>query len=406
MLKFLFIISVLTSNLSLADDELLEQQLMGEVEYSSDSELTETQIEAKYLEPSEEVNFDQNHETEYTKADIGSKQISDSDFPEINFDEIDKLRKKDKEQDFQIQKIIHAQSFRKFNFAEKEALKIKLKHIVTSGTYLANVRRGTQLVHLRTGKIHYTQKDLTVKAYRKSDYEGYKLLINKNGFSTYKVKDAQVNAITEITKLYEPPLKHTPVIKKKVQFRIRDNDLKFKTHFNFHFGLTDPKFISDLGNMENHVGQTVRYEASVYGDFDFPIETGLTIQWENMFGQLSSGGQYNSNALSIGPSFKSTRFKMGSGFYKVIAQARLAAFSKIAINSTAYTANFSSSQTSVVLGLEREFKTLFGKILIGGNYQRQWLKPSSENYIAQVSTHNNYNDSYVLTIGHGADWIW
>ena len=47
-----------------------------------------------------------------------------------------------------------------------------------------------------------------------------------------------------------------------------------------------------------------------------------------------------------------------------------------------------------------------GSGIIGGNYQRQWMKASSEQFIANISTQNNYNDSYVLTVGHGSDWIW
>jgi hypothetical protein len=130
-------------------------------------------------------------------------------------------------------------------------------------------------------------------------------------------------------KLYEPPLRYKPVSKKKISFKVKDDGLKYNTQFNLHVGFTNPKFISDLGNMEDHIGQTVRYEASAYGDFDFPIKAGITIQWENMFGNLSSGGKYNMYALSIGPSFKTPDFKIGKRMFRGVLQTRLAAFSKV-----------------------------------------------------------------------------
>jgi hypothetical protein len=328
------------------------------------------------------------------------------DFPEIDFTEINKIRLNEKDQDEQIIKIIKSKSNRRFSYAEKEALKIKLKHIIQSGTFLGSINRGTKLIHLQSGTIFYTQKNLTVRAYRKNDYEGYKLLVNKNGFSTYKVLSNEVQSISEIVKLYEAPLKYKPVSKKKILFRVTDNDLKFQTQFNLHLGLTDPKFISDLGNTPNQTGQTVRYEASVYGNFDFPISIGLSLQWENMFGSIAGGGKYNMYALSFGPSFKSSNFKMGKGIFRAVFQTRLSILSKVAINSPTYTANFKSAQTSTSVGIERYIKTQLGSFIIGGNYQRQWLKPSAQNFEADISTKNNYNDSYVLTIGLGSDWIW
>ena len=405
MLKLLITIGLLSLlTKTHANDQDLENQLMGNTETLTEEEIELDKFyENKYIEASNDPDLDDGNIIVNSQVD---PDLIEDGSPDIDFTEIDKIRENEKDQDKHIQKIVQSKKFRKFNYAEKEALKIKLKHIVQSGTFLANINRGTQLIHLRSGKIYYTQKNLTVNAYRKNDYEGYKLLINKNGYSTYKVKASKVNSIREIVKLYESPLKYRPVIKKKVLFRIKDNELKYNTQFNIHAGLTNPKFISDLGNMADHIGQTVRYEASVYGNFEFPVKAGFTLQWENMFGNLSSGGKYNMYALSFGPSFKSSEFKIGQSMYRAFFQTRLAAFSKVAINSPANTANYSSSQTSIALGIEHDIKTILGTFIIGGNYQRQWMKASSEQFIADISSQNNYNDSYVLTVGHGSDWIW
>lgn len=395
-ITFIFILFSLSfTHLVYSQDTVLEEDLMGENNFD----------ESKYIEASDEMSFEDETQSKIKEMD---QDLLNEEFPDIDFKTVDTIIKNEYSNDQSkfILRNTQGESTRNFTYAEKEALKIQLKDIVESGVFYAGIRQGTQLVHIRSGKLFYAQKNLTVKAYRKNDYEGYKLLINKNGFSSYKVASSNINSIKEITNLYEPPKKYTPVKEQKTNYRILDNDLKYQTQFNFHLGLSDPKFINDLGNLTPHTGQTTRYEGAVYGNFDFLFKLGLTMQWETMSGSLSNGGKYNMYSFSMGPAYKSQPIKLGSAEYQFFAQVRLAAFSKIKIESPTQSSNYNLAQTSLVLGVEREVNTFLGKFQIGGNYQRQWLKPSAENYKASVSAENNYNDSYVLSIGKKMDWIW
>lgn len=325
----------------------------------------------------------------------------DEHFPEIDFSEIDKLQNK---RNKSIRQIIKSVSARNLNYVEKEALKVKLKDILKSGTFIGSIRKGTHLVNVRTGKTFYTQKDIIVRAFRLKDYEGYQLLQNNNGHVSYKAPATEVVNIKEITKMYESPYKYTPVVE-KIKYDINNKELKYEAHLMLNMGLTRPVFLRDLINDKNHIGQTLRYEASVYGRWKFPLKLGVTGQWENSFGTYSAG-KYNMQSFSLGPTFKSDPFVFWDNEYNFIVQTRLAVFSRVIVSIPGQTINYRTSQTNLVLGLVREVKTPLGRILFGVNYQRQWVKASADQYELNIKAENNYNDSFAISIGHGTNWIW
>jgi hypothetical protein len=370
-------------------------ELMGAIDLENDSEQFD---ETKYLDPLEAVDLSQNVES-FEEVD---PDLFANDYPEIEFTVIDKLRETEVENEKVLEKLLHRESMRSYSYAEKEALKIKLKDIVTSGKFMGVIRRGTKLIHLRTGKIYYNQKLLTVRAYRKSDYEGYKLLINKNGFSTYKVLSSKLNNIKEVTNLYKEPHYFKPV-ENKVDYNLINQKLKLQAQFNFHAGLTQSDFLQQISRVESGIGQTVRYEGEVYGNFNFPVKIGLSTSYENTFANFSNGGRYKMNSLSLGPVIKTPKFQMGQGTYSSFLQVRHAIFSKAVVESEVFSGDFSIAQTSVAIGLEKHFKTFLGDMIFGGNYQRQWLKPSSQNLAANIESESNTTDSFVLTLGYIRD---
>ncbi len=398
MLKPLLIILMMTSLYAKAD-KVSEADLLGETE--AEEEIEEEFDADKYLEPIDEVDYKQVDEEVFEKVD---PDIFEDDFPEINFELINKLKPKDINTQKVISNIVTKSSVRNFSFAEKEALKIKLKDIVKSGTFYGVVRRNTQLIHLRTGKVHYNQKLLTVRAYRKSDYEGYKLLINKNGFSTFKVRSHEIENIKVITNLYEEPHYYEPV-KTKTNYKINDKDIKTKLQFNFHYGLVQSRFLRNLGRVENNAGASSRYEMEIFGKFDFPFKIGATLNYEKISAAFSKGGKYNVSSLSLGPVIKSKRFKLGEGIYSTFAQARHAVFSKATVKSAEFDGNFNLSQTSLSLGFEREVKTFIGDMAFGFNYQRQWVKPSSKNTSSNLSSKDTTTNAYLFTIGYMRDFL-
>lgn len=389
MLRFLPLLFIFSTLHVLASEDELEARLLGVVDIDENEILEPLSAEdKKYVDALK------------SKVEVVPEFVGE-EFPEIDFAEVDELRKR---RDKSIKQIIKSSSARNLNFAEKEALKVQLKDILKSGTFLASVSKGTQLVHVRTGKTYYPAKDIIVYAYRLKDYEGYQLLKNKNGYISYKAPATEVVNIKEVTRMYETPYKYKPVIR-EIKYDIDNSKLNYEANFMLNMGLTRPVFLRDLIKEQAHIGQTLRYEASTYGKWDFPLKLGITAQWENSFGNYSAG-KYNMQSFSLGPTFKSDPFTLLNAQYSFILQTRLAVFSRIVLITPGQTVNYHTSQTNLVLGLVREFKTALGRILIGANYQRQWLKASAEQYELNIGTENNYNDSFVLSVGHGTDWTW
>jgi hypothetical protein len=108
-------------------------------------------------------------------------------------------------------------------------------------------------------------------------------------------------------------------------------------------------------------------------------------------------------ALSIGPMAKSKTYLWGEAEYSFFTQVRHAVFANAKVKSPTFSGDFNLSQTSFVLGGERKVKTFLGDLMIGFNYQRQWLKPSSKNLSANFNSENTISDSYVLSFGYQKD---
>jgi hypothetical protein len=385
----LLIVAYSSSGLSQEVDASISDDLMGESEFD----------ESDYLEPLDEIDYKDEDESKFTQVD---PDLLEDDFPDIKFDTINKIQENDVNTEEIIRKIIIPKSKRKYSYAEKEALKIGLKDIVKSGTFIGVIRRGTRLVHLRTGKLHYNQRLITVKAYKKNDYEGYKLLINKNGFSTYKVLSNQLESIKVISKLYEAPDKYQEV-SKKLDYRTADTKVNLRGQFNIHIGVSQSQFLKELGRVNSNIGQTTRYEGQFYSQFKFPVLLGFTTNYENTFANFSNGGSYSMTSLSLGPMAKTKPYLWGEAEYTFFSQVRHAIFSKATVKSPTFSGDFNLSQTSFVLGGERKVKSFLGNIMIGFNYQRQWLKPSSKNLSANFNSENTISDAFVLSFGYQKD---
>ena len=138
MLKALSLLFIIFSLSSFANEQReLENRLLGVVDIDEEEILEPLSIEDKAY-----VDALKSKEEEVP-------EFVDENFPEIDFAEVEKLKEKRKKSEIQIIKSI---STRNLNYAEKEAMKIQLKDVLKSGTLIGSIRKGTHLVHVRSGK--------------------------------------------------------------------------------------------------------------------------------------------------------------------------------------------------------------------------------------------------------------
>ena len=347
------------------------------------------------LQSTEDLDYSADNELKYQKVD---PDLFQTEFPTIDFELINQIRLIDLRTQDIFFKIKNRKRLRKYSIAEEEALKVKLEDIVKSGIFFGAIRRGTKFIHLKSGKVYYNQKLLTVRAYRKSDYEGYKVLVNKDGFSTHKVLSTGIDNIKSVVDLYEAPKKFKAT-KKKLNYKEFDEKIKYTAQFNLNTGITESKFLKNLSRNSSSLSQTFRYELQVYSSFNLPFSIGASLNLENTFRQLSQNGGYKINTLSLGPLIKSKEKQIGDGFYTLSGQFRHDIFSNATVQIEDESKSFNLTQTSFALGVERRLKSFLGELALGVNYQRQWFRASSEGSSSNTSKDSNTADSILISLG-------
>ncbi|MCO4754283.1 MAG: hypothetical protein KC478_07360 [Bacteriovoracaceae bacterium] len=287
----------------------------------------------------------------------------------------------------------------------REAITIQVADILASPTHKVHVRRGSSLVNLASGRQELLTKDIYAIAHTMPDASGYYFLQNQDGQSRYKTLSSNITNISEVTQMYEPPHKYEEVAVVKKDINYTDEQLDFSTEFNFHLGLTRPVFTKDLVNEESHFGQSLRYEAQVYDDFSLPFSIGANLMLENTRATLNSSGEsYSVSTMSIGPLVKLQAFELFDTQVIPSIGVRTSIFSRFTETRKAETLNYSLAQTSLFFGLQHNYKVSYGEIAFGANFQRQWVKASSDTFNTDLSFDSNYDDSFGISIGHIARW--
>lgn len=317
------------------------------------------------------------------------------------FDELEAIK------DQRIKKIIEARKStdkRRYTDTELFTLKVTLEDITKSELETAIIEKGAKLISLSGGNTKYTPKRLTVKAYAKADRNGYKYIVNKNNVPKYMVSLDNISNVTEITNLYREPKKFLRLEKELPAIQY-DDQFRYSLLVNFHLGLSLTQFTKSIIKDADDFAPLARIEIGSNTNFDIPIDTGLSLVYEQVSGNLENGaGSFSARALSLGPNFiKKEIF----GAYDLILQTRLAILSDLTERRSGDTTNYNLSDTSLLLAIEKDFKLSdIGNFTLGYSFQRKWLKPKAKTSGLDLSLNAKSDDSFGLYIGHGTDLLW
>lgn len=311
------------------------------------------------------------------------------------------LREKELES---VNQIINSK-FNNYDQTQKEVVKIKTEDILKSPLFKGYINKDAVLYNLITRKQEVLTKNSFVKAYSLLDDEGYYYLQNENGTVTYKVRESDLAQISLISNMYEPPKKFVPVIKEKKEFNLKDKSLSISPIFNYHTGRTRPTFLRDLTNDSTHTGTISRFELKTMGNFNFPVNIGLSLLYTDIKANIGATGEkYNLNSLAIGPTISITNIMEDLIDINFIASVHSSIFSQLRETRLTQTLDYTLTQTMILLGVEKQIDLFIGKAMLGANFQRQWSKASSDEFNADVNSQNNHDDSYALSLGWGFDW--
>lgn len=313
------------------------------------------------------------------------------------FDELDSIR------DEKIKKLIlEKKESQKRRYTETElfTLKVTLEDITKSQLKNSYIEKGAMLISLEDDEIKYTPKGLNVRAYSQTDKFGFRYIVDKEGAPKFKVAFENITNIEEITDLYRKPEKFYR-LQKKAPINKYDDKFNYSLLFNLHTGITLTQFTNSiLGDAESYA-PLLRLELGTYTNFDLPVDTGFSLVYETIKGNLKkSAGSFNVKAISLGPNF---RKKQIFGEYDLILQPRLAVISNLVEKrDNAETTTHKMSDTSLLLAIEKDYKNFS----IGYSFQRKWLKPSAGSSGLNFSLNAKADDSFGIYIGRGTDLTW
>ncbi len=298
-----------------------------------------------------------------------------------------------------IDKIIYAQEealARRFKNWEKEALKVQIVDIAASPLYVGQIYKGTKIINTHTNEVFYTQKTITVRAHSKVDSGDFKFLRSKNGDLTFKTYYKNIANISEVANLYRPPYKFKR-LQKKVKKEIIDKELPYKLNLYLHTGLNSPNYTNELLDDPDSIAAMVRAELRFTTNQKNYFETGLSIMYETISGELTSGGSYKINSLSLGANFVTP--KLLGDFYFLI-QPSLSLASNLELNRTEESYELDFAENAILLAIERELIfSPYGNYIFGFNYQRKWYQADSDGIILSSDNTANHDDSFAISLG-------
>ena len=297
---------------------------------------------------------------------------------------------------------------RKYTTVELEALKVQISDILKSATFMGLIPKKARLIKISDNSLHYTTREIKVKAYRKKDFENCFLLRNKDGSISYKVAINNITPIDDMINTHEQPRYFTPIVKKNSETTLFDPPMKFQTEFNFHFGLNAANFTRDLINDSDFLGLSNRFEIINYVSWNFPIKIGLSLGLQQDYANLKNNSKFSGNTFYFAPSIKSNLSELGFDLESknlfATAMLKSSIFSNMTVSSPGGIDEYSFYNLAFSFGLQKESQWTIGNFIYGFDIQRQWTRVTGDNSSLTLTNNSVTDDSITFKIGLGKDW--
>ncbi len=412
MLKYFFLFLISTTAFTQVNDieleslddlsilQQFEEKTQEEVQNDSYTGQALLQEEKNEKKAEQDLNFEISLEEELSLIAQDKKETpknTNQNFTEEDKEIIDQFSKY---QDQNIQEIINQAQLNKpkrFSTAQIEALKIQLQDIAQSPVRVEEIPKGAKLIRLKDNKVVYTPKTISVKAHTLLDYNKYRYILNKDGKITYKVLYKNIVSVRQIKNLYRPPQRFKR-LEKTQKLSIYDKNLLKSFDLKLHTGLINSHYTQDLLQTKESFTPLLRLEMGLIADTSFILNPGMSFALETFQGNLSNGGSYSLNSVSIGPTFTT---KPLINQFSLIVQPRFSLISRVQIKDKGKQYTVNNSETALLLGLEKEYDSKdFKDYSFGFNWQRKWYKTDTKDIILETSSVSSYDDSFSLSLGY------
>ena len=281
--------------------------------------------------------------------------------------------------------------------------KMNVDDVLSSDLETIFLKKNTYLFSVDLKKNLRLNKDIYVKAHKKSDKLNFKYIVNKTGVLKYILDVKKIIPIKEVTKLREPPLYFKRLAKKIQSPKSKDRNLNYLIELNYGLGITNPYFTKDLFNLidsNTYLFQNLHTTISSNWNSPFQIGLNLGMQLYTITGTNKDG---QSRKFFTGFQLRSNKIK-SLGDISAMVNADISIFSHT--SSPENNKSYDLTDTKLEFGLQKSFENKKSLWSYGMMFSRIYSKPRNISQRFNVSPQRRYDDSLRLFLSHGWKVQW
>lgn len=242
--------------------------------------------------------------------------------------------------------------------------------------FTAQLKKGSILRNLDTGKPFRLKKPLVVKAEQVVLGSNRVFILNKSGEKRYETQAVNAVNIEETVRL-NPDINPLIVYTDKPKFGSIDQELKFSHFFSYHIESIRSDYYATIFRGERQSATGNILEAKSYFLTDrFPIHIGFNVNAHFGFWEDPELGTVTWRGLFIGPSVMRSFWQKPDGRWNF----HLSAFKSVYHESEKAPDKHMYSTLGLQSEIEKEFDTSYGPVTLGLSYRwsRSSIKDSTE----------------------------
>ncbi len=302
-----------------------------------------------------------------------------------------------KERDLHLKSLKKYKETRQYTYAEKEALKVQREDIINSRVHLIAIKEKSVLVNIKTEELFSNSKEIISKAFTLQDYEGYFYLISKGNKVKYKVKAKDTSNLKDIVSMYERPKFFNPE-KKKIDYNLTNNNFKFNYEFGLSLGYANSSFINEVASIQEHTSNFIAYDFDLTADWNFPIVSGISLQYEKQYA-IESDVEYNMNSFLIGALFEYQNTKSFLKGLNLGMKLYIDIVSRLNTSSESLSQKINLSKNVFSFYISRPFYHFEKSQLIWSlAYTKQWIKAKAVSSLYNINSNTNKNNILLLSL--------
>lgn len=282
----------------------------------------------------------------------------------------------------------------------KEPPPTKPRIFTETKPYTAQLKEGSILTHVKSGKRVKVFREVIVKAKETFVGSHQTYILDKNGNEKYTTQTRNaINIEHEVT--LRPQIDPIAVYTDKSNYHSEDKDLNFSTYLGFHIESINTQYYATIYRGEKQSAQNYTIEGKTYLlTEDTPYNFGLNLQYQFGYWDDPSIGTVTWSALHIGPSFMTSFWQKKKGRWNI----HLNLFKSLFHESQKNPDRHKFSSVGMQLEFEKEFFSNYGNYSLGVKYT--WMKSSvkdSTEYLENIANKGEIS-SFGAYINYNFGW--